>query len=171
MGAIGENGGRVLNDQIIRMARSTPDELAHVEALERIELERRARRYRAGRTRTLLAGRVVVIVDDSIATGSTAKAACQVARAAGAEQVVLAVPVAPHEWTDRLAGAADELISVCNPQRFSAVGQFSRDFTQTSNEEVTDCLDRSAIAHSAVPTRTADTDNGASGRWPCCSTC
>jgi hypothetical protein len=67
-----------------------------------------------------------------IATGSTANAACQ---------VVLAVPVAPHDWTDRLDGVADELISVSNPQRFSAVGQCSRDFTQTSNDEVTDCLD------------------------------
>jgi putative phosphoribosyl transferase len=76
------------------MARSTPDELAHVEALERIELERRARRYRAGRTRTLLAERVVV--NDGIATGSTANAACQVTRAADAEQVILAAPVAPH---------------------------------------------------------------------------
>ena len=144
MGAIGEDGVRVLDDERVRMAHITPVDLAAVEARERTELDRRARRYRAGRTRIPLAERIVVIVDDGIATGSTATAACQVARAAGAGRVVLAVPVAPQDWTSRLAGVADELISVTAPQRFSAVGEFYRDFTQTSDDEVIACLERSA---------------------------
>ena len=153
MGAIGEDGVRVLNDEVIRMAHVTAEDLATVEDRERTELERRAGRYRAGRARVPLDGRVVVVVDDGIATGSTAKAACQVARAAGARRVVLAVPVAPHDWTSRLAGVADELISVSTPHQFSAIGQFYGDFGQTSDDEVISCLDRAVTAR-AAPTRT-----------------
>lgn len=164
MGAIGEDGIRVLNDEIVRMARVTPDDLAVVEVRERAELDRRALLYRAGRTRLPLSGRVVVVVDDGIATGSTAKAACQVVRAAGAERVVLAVPVAPSDWTDRLAGAADEFISVSTPQRFSAVGRFYRDFTQTGDDEVIACLDRAvgSLTNTTTSTKTsaADVDGG-----------
>ena len=152
MGAIGEDGVRVLNDEIVRMAHVTDEELAVVEARERTELERRAHRYRAGRARVPLVGRVVVVVDDGIATGSTATAACQVARAEGARRVVLAVPVAPHDWTSRLAGAADELISVSTPRRFSAIGQFYGDFTQTGDDDVIGCLDRAAAARMAAST-------------------
>jgi len=159
MGAIGEDGVRVLNDEIVRMAHVTAEELAVVEGRERTELERRVHRYRAGRARVPLKGRVVVVVDDGIATGSTAKAACQVARAAGARRVVLAVPVAPHDWTSRLAGVADELISVSTPQLFSAIGQFYRDFNQTSDDDVISCLDRAATGRTAAPTRTDGTDD------------
>ena len=154
MGAIGEDGVKVLNDEIIRMTHVTAEDLAAVEDRERTELERRAGRYRAGRARVPLAGRVVVVVDDGIATGSTAKAACQVARAAGARRVVLAVPVAPHDWTTRLAGVADELISVSAPRRFSAIGQFYADFSQTGDDEVISCLDRAVAARATAPTRT-----------------
>lgn len=149
MGAISEDDVRVLNDDVMRMAKTTPSELATVEASERVELERRARRFRAGRSRIPLAGRVVVVVDDGIATGSTAKAACQVAREAGARRIVLAVPVAPREWIGRLTGAADELIAVSTPSPFSAIGRFYRDFTQTSDEEVVRCLDRAAARQAA----------------------
>jgi putative phosphoribosyl transferase len=94
----------------------------------------------------------VVIVDDGIATGSTARAACQVARARGAARVVLAVPVAPRDWTRRLAGCADELVSVATPEPFAAVGQFYADFSQTSDDEVVSCLRRAAAAI-ATPAR------------------
>ena len=85
MGAIGEDGIRIINDEIVAMARISESDLAAVEARERAELERRARRFRGDRPRSPLTGRTVVIVDDGIATGSTARAACQVARAQGAE--------------------------------------------------------------------------------------
>jgi putative phosphoribosyl transferase len=146
MGAIGEDGVVVINEDIVRFAAVRPDELANVQAREREELDRRARRYRSGRERAQLAGRVVVIVDDGIATGSTAKAACEVARAAGAKRVVLAVPVAPEDWTDRLAGSADELICVDTPSFFFGVGQFYLRFNQTSDEEVVASLARVAQA-------------------------
>jgi putative phosphoribosyl transferase len=146
MGAIGEDGVRVVNEEVMRLARVTDDELATVEQHERAELDRRAVRYRAGRPRLPLAGRSVIVVDDGIATGSTALAACQVARVEGARRVVLAVPVAPVGWMDRIDGAADECVSVETPEWFMGIGQFYRDFSQTSDDEVIECLERQAQA-------------------------
>jgi putative phosphoribosyl transferase len=120
MGAIGEDGVRVVNDEVVRLARVSDDELAAVEERERVELERRALRFRGDRPRVPLAGRTVIVVDDGIATGSTARAACLVARAQGAARIVLAVPVAPPGWTESFEGVADELISVETPEPFIA---------------------------------------------------
>ncbi len=142
MGAIGEGGVRVLNADVVRMAGVSSVELAMVEQRERTELERRARRYRGERLPVQLEGKTVVIVDDGIATGSTARAACQVARAQGAARVILAVPVAPPDWTDRLAGDADEFACVDTPEPFFGVGQFYADFSQTTDDEVIGCLER-----------------------------
>ncbi len=150
MGAIGEDGIRVLDHEIIGLARITGDELAAVETQERAELVRRAGRFRAGRARVPLAGRVVVVVDDGIATGSTARAACEVARAEGACRVVLAVPVAPRDWTARLAGAADEFVCVDTPEPFFGVGQFYADFAQTTDDEVIACLNGTAVPAAAA---------------------
>ncbi|MEV0192012.1 alpha/beta family hydrolase [Kitasatospora purpeofusca] len=144
MGAIGEDGVRVLNEQVLRPAGVTPAQLAAVEARERVELERRARRYRGDRPAVDLRGRTVVVVDDGVATGSTARAACLIVRARGARRVVLAVPVAPEDWTDRLGDVADELVCVGTPSPFFAIGEFYADFSQTGDGEV---LRRLAEAH------------------------
>lgn len=140
MGSIGEHGVRVINGEIVRSAEISQADFARVEGRERVELERRATRYSAARTLAPLKGKVVVIVDDGIATGATAKAACEVAREGGASRVILAVPVAPHGWEDRFAGVADQLISLTTPTKFFGVGQAYRDFSQTSDEEVIACL-------------------------------
>ncbi len=140
MGAIGEDGVRVVDRELVRRAGVTERELAEVEARERAELERRVRRFRGDRPRLPLAGRVAVVVDDGIATGATARAACQVVREHGAARVVLAVPVAPREWIERMAGAADEFVSVDTPEPFFAVGQFYDNFSQTTDDEVVACL-------------------------------
>ena len=142
MGAIGEDGVRVINDEVVRLTQVSERQLAAVEARERAELERRARRFRGDRARQPLEGRTAVIVDDGIATGSTARAACQVARAQGATRVVLAVPVAPPGWTARFEADADELIALETPDPFFAVGQFYDDFSQTTDDEVVACLER-----------------------------
>lgn len=142
MGAIGEDGIRVLNDDVIGITQVSERELAAVEARERAELERRARRFRGERPRHPLEGRTAIIVDDGIATGSTARAACQVARAHGATRVVLAVPVAPPGWTSRFEADADELIALETPEPFFAVGQFYEDFSQTTDDEVVAYLER-----------------------------
>jgi putative phosphoribosyl transferase len=144
MGAVGEDGVRVVDRDVIRLAGVSAGELAAVQAREQAEVARRAFRYRGGRPRVPLAGRVAVIVDDGIATGSTARAACRIARALGAARVVLAVPVAPPGWQDRIGRDADEMVSVATPARFRAIGQFYADFTQTSDDEVVACLERAA---------------------------
>ena len=93
----------------------------------------------------------MVIVDDGIATGSTARAACHVARAQGAARVMLAVPVAPPDWTSRFAGDADELIALETPKPFYAVGQAYRDFSQTTDGEVLEFLERARQRVGASP--------------------
>jgi putative phosphoribosyl transferase len=146
MGAIAEDGVRIINADVVRLARVTDAELAEVEQRERAELERRARRFRGDRPRVALAGKIAVVVDDGIATGSTARAACQVARAQGASRVVLAVPVAPPGWTARFQDDADELVCLETPESFFAIGQWYADFSQTADEVVIDCLERRAAA-------------------------
>ena len=155
MGAIGEGGVRVINDEVVRMAQVMPDALAEVEARERTVLEARARRYRGDRRPARLESRTVLVVDDGVATGSTARAACQIARARGAARIVLAVPVAPHDWTERLGEDADELICPHTPRDFYAIGQFYADFSQTADEEVVACL-KEAQARTAGTGRTPD---------------
>jgi putative phosphoribosyl transferase len=150
MGAIGEGGVRVINQDVVALARISPGAIDTVERRERAELERRAERFRAGGRRHPLAGRTVVIVDDGIATGSTARAACQVAGAAGARRIVLAVPVAPGDWVARLEDVADELVAVETPAGFSAVGQFYVDFSATTDEEVVEILERAARRESSA---------------------
>ncbi len=150
MGAIGEGGARVVNEEVVRLAQVSARELAEVETRERIELDRRARRFRGDRPQQPLAGRIVVVVDDGIATGSTARAACRVARARGAARVVLAVPIAPADWMERFRDDADEMICVASPASFRSVGQFYADFTQTTDEDVVDCLERVAVANTTV---------------------
>ena len=151
MGAIGEDGVRVLNHEVLALARVGEEEVAAVERSERAELERRATRFRASRPRTPLVGRTAVVVDDGIATGSTARAACQVARAHGASRVILAVPVAPWSSLGLLAEVADEVVCLATPEPFYAVGQFYRDFSQTSDEEVVELLERAATRTVAAP--------------------
>ncbi|MGH3326284.1 MAG: phosphoribosyltransferase, partial [Streptomycetales bacterium] len=136
MGAIGEDGVRIINDDVVRITRVRPEDIAAAEELERPELERRARRFRGGRPPIQLSGRTVVIVDDGVATGSTARAACQVARAQGAARVVLAVPVGPPGTHAALGPDADEVICLQTPEPFSAIGQWYVDVSQTPDEEV-----------------------------------
>src|SRR5665213_4178051 len=110
MGAIGEDGVRIINAEVVRLAGVSAGQVDEVEARERVELEDRVRRFRGDRPAVALKDRTVVLVDDGVATGSTARAACQVARARGAARVVLAVPVAPPDWRGRLGKFADELV-------------------------------------------------------------
>ncbi|HCU97447.1 MAG TPA: phosphoribosyl transferase [Actinobacteria bacterium] len=144
MGAIGEGDVRIINPEVVRIVRVSQDEIAAVEARERAELERRARRFRGDRPRTPLTGRTAIIIDDGIATGSTARAACQVARAQGAGRVVLAVPVAPPSTCADLAADADEVICLETPEHFLAIGEWYRDFSQTSDDEVIGLLRQAA---------------------------
>lgn len=138
MGAIGEGGVRVVDDRLVGQVGY--DRFEQVERVERRELEERVRRFRGSEHVLDLRDRTVVVVDDGVATGSSARAACEVVRASGAAAVVLAVPVAPYDWTERMGDAADRYVSVDTPFDFNAVGAFYADFTQVSDAEVTQIL-------------------------------
>jgi putative phosphoribosyl transferase len=142
MGAVGEDGVRVLNPDVLRQAGVTETQLAAVEARERAEVEDRAVRLRRGRPAIPLQGRTVVIVDDGLATGGTARAAVQVARARGADRVILAVPVAPPDTVTALRRDADDVVAVETPERFFAIGGWYTDFSPTSDDEVVELLAR-----------------------------
>ena len=154
MGAIGEDGVRILDSRTMSMAGVSEHELNAVEQREAAELRRRAELFRNGRARVSLDGKVAVIVDDGIATGSTIKAACRVARGLGAVRVVVAAPVAPVDAAERLAGDADEVVIIEQPLSFYAIGQFYFDFNQTTDDEVTHLLERAA--KTPVGSQTAD---------------
>ncbi len=145
MGAIGEGGVRVDNRDVLRSAALDELDLDVVEQRERGELDRRAREYRGARPRVELRDRRSVIVDDGIATGSTARAACQVARAQGSSHVVMATPVASRLSLAGLADVADEVVCIESPEPFYAVGEWYRDFSQTSDADVCALLHRAAL--------------------------
>ena len=140
MGAVGEGGVVVRVDEVVRAGGVLPAVFAGVEGRERAELTRRLGHLRAVRPGVPLAGRTAVVVDDGIATGSTARAACAVVRAQGAARVVLAAPVVACDTAGTLAAEVDELAYVLSPQRFGAVGRHYADFSQTGDDEVVELL-------------------------------
>ncbi|MGW1377435.1 phosphoribosyltransferase family protein [Streptomyces sp. NPDC002446] len=158
-GAIGEGGVRVISDDIVRRGRLDQTDLDSVQQAEEAELLRQAHRFREGRPRLHLEGRTAIVVDDGIATGSTAAAACEVVRAQGAARVVLAVPVAPPDAADRLRSKVDEFVCLSTPFGFAAVGEWYRDFSQTPDDEVVSLLAQAAHGAGAE----SDTDPLARG--------
>ena len=142
MGAIGEGGVRILNYEVLDALRITDGQLEAVAAREQHELDRRAQRLRAGRARVPLTGHTAILVDDGLATGSTARAAILVARAQGARRVVVATPVAPRSTVVELGDVADAVVCVATPEPFRAIGQWYVDFRPTSDDEVVALLDR-----------------------------
>ncbi len=144
MGAIGEGAVRVENLDVLRSTGLTSVDLDDAEQRERPELERRASRYRAGRTPVDLHDRCAIVVDDGIATGSSARAACKVVRALGAARIVVATPVASRLAAAELRADCDELVCLELPEPFFAVGEWYHDFSQTTDQEVIDLLRRAA---------------------------
>jgi putative phosphoribosyl transferase len=140
VGALGEGGIRLLDGSLMRSTGVTTAELEVVASREAAELERRVQRYRAARDPLPVAGRTVVVVDDGLATGSTARAGIEVLRRRGARRIVLAVPVAPADTLSQLQAVADEVVCLHSPRVFGAIGQFYDDFAQTSDEEVAGLL-------------------------------
>jgi putative phosphoribosyl transferase len=142
MGAIGEGGVRILNYEVLDALHITDGQLEAVAAREQHELDRRAQRLRAGRARVPLTGHTAILVDDGLATGSTARAAILVARAQGARRVVVATPVAPRSTVVELGDVADAVVCVATPEPFRAIGQWYVDFRPTSDDDVVALLDR-----------------------------
>ncbi|WP_432198912.1 phosphoribosyltransferase family protein [Streptomyces sp. bgisy027] len=150
-GAVGEHGVRVLNRDVISEAGLASAELEAVEAAERAELERRVRGYRRGREPLPVTGRTALVVDDGLATGATAEAACRVVRGQGAARVVLAVPVGPTHSVVRLRQVADEVICPQTHRILGSVGAWYRHFGQVPDAEVTSLLARATEPGSPSP--------------------
>jgi len=144
MGAIASGGVRVLNEDVVSALGLTPEDIDTVAERERAELEWRERAYRRGRRPADLRGRTGVLVDDGLATGASMRAALAALRRSGAERVVVAVPVAPPETCRRFQHEADLMVCLETPERFRAVGLHYRDFSEITDDEVTELLDRAA---------------------------
>ena len=136
MGAIGEGGVRVVDERVRQFEMVDEEAYDRAEAAERQRVDDRSASYRAVRPRVPLEGRTALLVDDGIATGSTARAAVAVTRAADAARVVLAVPVAPPDAVAELASVADEVVCPIQPERFTAVGYWYDRFDQVEDEDV-----------------------------------
>ncbi|GAA3337470.1 hypothetical protein GCM10020358_13860 [Amorphoplanes nipponensis] len=144
MGAVGEGGIGVVDAGVTRLTGVDPQQVRAAQAGARAELRDRARALRGHRPPVDLTGRTAVIVDDGVATGSTARAACWVARLQGAVRVVLAVPVAPPDAVRALSEVADEVVCLLEPADFGAVGRFYDDFRPVPDAEVLDLLDHAS---------------------------
>ncbi|MDQ2932120.1 MAG: phosphoribosyltransferase [Gemmatimonadota bacterium] len=142
MGAIASGGVRVLDSDLIRAARVSEAEVERVTAIERAELARREQKYRGERPFPDLSGKTVILVDDGLATGSTMRAGVAALRQEGPSRVVVAVPVAAPATCNALREIADEIVCAMTPEPFRAVGYWYHDFSQTSDEEVQELLDR-----------------------------
>jgi putative phosphoribosyl transferase len=144
MGAIASGNTRVLNQNVILDCKVSDSELAAVEALERTELQRREKIYRGDRAPLDLQHKVVILVDDGIATGSTMRAAITAIKQAGPASIIVAVPLGPRDTIADLKNQVDEMICLIKPFNFYAVGAHYEQFNQTTDQEVCDLLAKSA---------------------------
>jgi len=144
VGAIASGGVRVLNEDVMRAIPNADEVIETVTARETAELERREQSYRDGRPAPELRDRVVILVDDGLATGATMRAAVKALRQRGVAKIVVAVPVGPPDTCREFEDEADETICASAPEFFQAVGQYYEDFSQTSDEEVRELLARAA---------------------------
>jgi putative phosphoribosyl transferase len=164
IGAIASGGVRVLDDDVVRSLGVSREEIDRVTRQEEQELSRRERLYRDDRPGPEVRDRIVILVDDGLATGSTMRAAISALRLEGARRIVVGVPVAPRETCEAIRAEVDEIVCVEMPEQFRAVGMWYDDFGQTSDEEVSALLAR---ANQARVSRTpcASDGDGASVGW------
>jgi putative phosphoribosyl transferase len=141
-GAIASGGMRYLDTSIVEAVRISNQEIEEITAIETQELERRERAYRGGRDPLAVEGQTVILVDDGIATGSSMQVAIRALRERKVSRLVVAVPVAPVSTCRRLRTQLDDFVCVQTPTFFRAIGEFYEDFSQVSDEEVTDLLRR-----------------------------
>ncbi len=140
VGAIAEGGVRILDDAAIEILALAPSQVEAIEARERVELERRSRTFRGEEPPLRLARKTVVLVDDGVATGGTARAATEALRRRGVARIILAVPVGPPDTLEALKAETDEVVCLLSPPDFTAVGEWYDRFPQTSDEEVVGLL-------------------------------
>jgi putative phosphoribosyl transferase len=142
MGAIASGGVRVLNRDIVRGLAISDRTIDQVAETERRELQRRERLYRGDRDRVPIEGRVAILVDDGLATGASMRAAVQAAEAQNPAEIVVAVPVASRETCAEFERLVDAVVCAATPQPFMGVGLWYADFSQTTDEEVRELLEK-----------------------------
>jgi predicted phosphoribosyltransferase len=143
IGAIGEGGVRVLNEQLVRNLGLEGGDIDRIAVREERELRRRVAAYRGGHEALDVEDKIVVVVDDGVATGATMRAGLQALKAMGAAKVIAAAPVGAADSVAALENNADEVVVLQTPEWFSAVGQWYEDFGQTTDEEVRGILEAS----------------------------
>ncbi len=148
IGAIASGGVRFLNEETLRDYAISGEQVEAVVAAEELELERRERQYRGDRPFPSVEGRAVILVDDGLATGSTMRAAIAALRQERPARIIVAVPVAPPETCSELRPIVDEIVCLTTPDPFYAVGLWFEDFSQTTDEEVRDYLERARMGAS-----------------------
>jgi len=144
MGALASGGVRILDDYVLRVYHVAAEEVDRVTRWEQAELERREQLYRGARSLPDLAGKTVVLVDDGLATGSTMRAAIAALRLEHPSTIIVAVPVGAKETCDAVRELADAVVCARTPEPFHAVGAWYDDFSQTTDDEVHDLLQRAA---------------------------
>ena len=147
MGAIASGGVLVLNDDVLRHARVGQAEVDHAARRETAELARRERAYRGDRPLPGVDGKTVILIDDGLATGASMRAAAEAVRRLNPKRVVVAVPVAAPETCEHFRGLVDDVVCAVTPQPFAAVGMWYEDFSQTSDDEVRELLERAEREH------------------------
>jgi putative phosphoribosyl transferase len=149
MGAISTGGVRVLNPDVVDYLDIPADIIDAVAKSERLELERREHAYRGNRPKPNVAGMTVILVDDGLATGSTMRAASAALRQQNPARIVVAVPVSSPDTCDEYRMGVDEIICAMTPEPFLGVGRWYRDFSQTTDEEVREVLERAQELYKA----------------------
>ena len=144
IGAVTANGGRYLNEEIIRELQVSDEFIDRVTEAQREDARQREERFRGARSAPVLTGRVVILVDDGLATGATMRAAVRSVRKAEPARLVVAVPVAPPQTCAELREEADEVVCPYQPDPFWAIGLFYGDFEQVEDEEVSRILEEFA---------------------------
>jgi putative phosphoribosyl transferase len=149
MGAIASGGLIVLDEGVVRRLGISQAEVEHAVARELRELERREATYRGDRDPPDLEGKTVILVDDGLATGASMRAAALAVQQRNPARVVVAVPVAAAETCNEFRGDVDEVVCAITPEPFYAVGLWYEDFSQTSDEEVRELLERATHSDEA----------------------
>ena len=153
MGAIATGGVRVINEDVVRLLGIPESIIAAAAVRQQRELERRQQAYRGDRRDPVVRGRIIILVDDGLATGSTMRAAAAALRQQQPKRIVIAVPAAPPETCAEFRAEVDEVVCTITPEPFYGVGRWYEDFTQITDEEVRDLLERASERHSASMSR------------------
>jgi putative phosphoribosyl transferase len=149
MGAIGTGGVRILNEEVVHYLNISNEVIDAVAAREQMELERREVLYRGYRPALDTRGRSIILVDDGLATGSTMRAATAALRKQQPARIVVAVPVAAPQTCEEMRMEVDEMVCLATPEPFHGVGLWYEDFSQTTNDEIRELLEKSASKYRA----------------------